>query len=233
MKRIDAYVSVVLLLMILAGCGVTAKMIAAKSQSERADVFTEVTDTGAKPQGYVDLAVKANIKTHVEGYHSDESGKSLHGKPGYPFVLNIDGQAVVWKVDGQKDVDPLYDEQGNTSRDPEAGTGVSYILEKKIRLREGAHKVFFVLPEDDYIVDVEITLRNGEEAVLEFKPLYWHKHIPYHIPTFLKGVRKYDIYFNGVKMSWRGQAGEKNRKNLFMIRSRDLAKAYIENRAEL
>ena len=201
MKRINAYVSVVLLITVLAGCGVMAKMIAAKSQSERADVFTEVTDTGAKPQGYVDLVVKANIKTHVEGYHSDESGKSLHGKPGYPFVLNIDGQAVVWKVDGQKDIDPAYDEQGYTSRDPEAGTGVSYILEKKIRLRGGAHKVYFVLPEDDYIVDADITLRSGEQTVLEFKPLYWHKHTPYHIPTFLKGVRKYEIYLNGVKMN--------------------------------
>lgn len=201
MQRLKAYIWVALLLTSLLGCGATAKLITAKSQSERADVFTEMTDTGAKPQGYIDLVVKANIKTHVEGYHSDESGKNLHGKPGYPFVLNIDGQAVVWKVDGQKDVDPAYDEQGNTSRDPEAGTGVSYILERKIRLREGAHKVFFVLPEDDYIVDADITLRSGEEAVLEFKPLYWHKHIPYHIPTFLKGVRKYEIYLNGVKMS--------------------------------
>ena len=201
MKRINAYVSVVLLLMVLAGCGATVKMIAAKSQSERADVFTEVTDTGAKPQGTVDLVVKANIKTHVEGDHNDESGKSLHGKPGYPFVLNIDGQAVVWKVDGRKDVDPEYDEQGNTSRDPEAGTGVSYILERKIRLREGAHKVYFILPEDDYIVDADIVLRSGEEAVLEFKPLYWHKNVPYHIPTFLKGVKKYEIYLNGARIN--------------------------------
>ena len=201
MKRMNAPVSIVLLLMILAGCGATAKMIATKSQSERADVFTEVADTGAKPQGYVDLVVKANIKTHVEGYHSDESGKSLHGKPGYPFVLNIDSQAVVWKLDGQKDVDPAYDEQGNTSIDPEAGTGVSYVLKRKIRLREGAHKVYFILPEDDYVVDADITLRSGEEAVLEFKPLYWHKNIPYHIPTFIKGVRKYEIYFNDIKMN--------------------------------
>jgi hypothetical protein len=201
MKKYSVYVLVVLVLAVLTGCGATAKMIAAKSQSERAEVFTEVADAGAKPPGCVDMVIKANIKTHVEGYYSGESEKSLHGKPGYPFVLNIDGQAVVWKVDGQKDVDPAYDEQGNTSRDPEAGTGVSYIMERRIRLREGAHKVFFVLPEDDYIVDADITLRSGEEAVLEFKPLYWHKHTPYHIPTFLKGVRKYEIYLNGVKMN--------------------------------
>jgi len=200
MKSLTAYISVVLLLTVLAGCGATAKMITAKSQSERADVFTEVTDTGAKPQGYADIVVKANIKTHVTGYYSGESETSLHGKPGYPFVLNIDGQAVVWKVDGQKDVKPDYDEDGKTSRDPEAGTGIKYILEKKLRLREGAHKVYLALPEDNYIVEVELMLRSGEETVLEFKPLYWHKHIPTRIPTFLKGIREYEIYLNGVKV---------------------------------
>lgn len=201
MKRTIACLEVVLLLMIFAGCGATAKVIAARSQSERADVFTEVTDAGAKPQGFADVVIKASIKTHVAGYYSNELETSLHGKPGYPFMLNIDGQAVVWKVDGKKDVDPAYDELGNTSRDPEAGTGVSYILERKIRLREGAHKVYFVLPEDDYIVDVVIALRSGQEAVLEFKPLYWHKNVPYHIPTFLKGVRTYEIYLNGARIN--------------------------------
>jgi hypothetical protein len=201
MKRPTATSLVILMLVSLLGCGATTKMITAKSQSERADVFTEVNDAGATSRGYVDMVVKANIKTHAEGYHNDESEKSLHGKPGYPFVVNIDGQAVAWNIDGQKDVDPAYDEQGNTSRNPEAGMGVSYVLERKIRLREGAHKVYFILPEEDYIIDAEITLRSGEEAVLEFKPLYWHKHTPYHIPTFLKGVRKYEVYLNGVKMS--------------------------------
>jgi len=201
MKRLTANISVVVLLVILSGCGATAKMIVAKSQNERTNVFTEVTNTGAKPQGYVDMVVKANIKTHEAGYYIGESKKSLHGKPGYPFVLNIDGQALIWKVDGQKDVKPAYDEEGKTSTDPEARTGVKYTLEKKLRLREGAHKVYFALPEDDYIVDVEITLHSGEESVLEFKPLYWHKRIPYRIPTFLKGVRKYEIFLNGAKIS--------------------------------
>jgi hypothetical protein len=200
MKRITASVSFVLFLMVLTGCGATAKMIAAKSQSERADVFTEVTDAGAKPQGHVDMVVKVNIKTHMAGYYSGETETSLHGKPGYPFVLNIDGQAVVWKVDGREDVKPAYDEQGKTSTDPEARKGIKYTLEKKLRLREGAHKVYLALPEDTYLVDADIALRSGEEAVLEFKPLYWHKHLPYNIPTFLKGIRKYEIYLNTTKI---------------------------------
>lgn len=185
----------------MVGCGASARMIAAKSQSERADVFTEVTDTGARPQGVADMIVKANIKTHEAGYYIAESGKSLHGKPGYPFLLNIDGQAAVWKVDGQKDVKPAYDEQGKTSKDPEARTGIKYILEKKLQLRTGTHKVYFGLPEDEYYVEAEIILRDGEEAVLEFKPIYRYKTLPTRIPTFLKGINKYEIYLNGVKVN--------------------------------
>jgi hypothetical protein len=200
MKRLIAYVSTVILVAVLAGCGAAAKMIGAKSQSERSDVFTEVTDGGGRPQESADLTVKANIKTHVEGYYFDEPANSLHGKPDYPFVVNIDGQTAVWKVDGQRDVKPAHDEQGGTSRDPEAGTGIKYVLEKKLRLRQGTHKVFFGLPGEDYHVETEVTLHGGEEALLEFKPLYWHRHVPTRIPTFLKGIRKYEIYLNGEKI---------------------------------
>jgi hypothetical protein len=201
MRNYTAYICVAVLSALLTGCGATAKLIAAKSQSERGDVFTDVTNGDAKPQGYVDLIVKADIKTHEADYYIGESGRSLHGKPGYPFVLNIDGQAMTWKVDGQKDVKPAYNEDGTTSRDPEARLGIKYILEKKLRLREGAHKVYFVLPEESYIVDAEIKLRSGDDMVLEFKPLYWHKNKPTRIPTFLKGVSKYEIFLNSEKIN--------------------------------
>jgi hypothetical protein len=201
MKKKIVISMIVVSLALMVGCGATVKMITGKSQSGRADVFTEVTDDGARPQGFADLIVKANIKTHEAGYYIAESGKSLHGKQGYPFVLNIDGQAEVWKVDGRKDVKPAYDEQGKTSKDPEARAGIKYILEKKLRLRPGAHKVCFGLPEDEYYVEAEVTLRDGEEAILEFKPVYRYKTQPTRIPTFLEGINKYEIYVNEVKVN--------------------------------
>lgn len=192
---------IVVSLVLMAGCGAAAKMITAKSQSERTDVFTEVADTGARPQGFADMIVKANIKTHEAGYYRAESEKSLHGKPGYPFVLNIDGQAVVWNVDGQKDVKPAYDKDGKTSLDPEARDGMKYVLKKKLRLRPGTHKVYLGLPEDEYYVEAEIALRDGEEAVLEFKPVYRYKTQPTRIPTFLEGINMYEVHVNGVKVN--------------------------------
>jgi hypothetical protein len=192
---------IVVALGLMVGCGATARMITAKSQSERTTVFTEVTDAGVRPQGFADMIVKTTIKTHEAGYYIGDPEKSLHGKPGYPFVFNIDGQAVIWKVDGQKEVKSAYDEQGKASNDPEAGTGTKYILKTKLRLHSGMHKVFFGLPEDDYSVKAEIILSDGEEAVLEFKPLYRYKTLPTRIPTFLKGISTYEIYLNGEKIN--------------------------------
>ena len=199
MNRFTAYISVVLLLTVLAGCGASAKMITAKSQSERTDVFTEISGNEAASTGFANVLITANIKTHLEGYYSGESPTSAHGKEVYPFLVNIDGQAVLWKVEGKKHELPLYVD-GITSRDPEAGSGMKYVLEKNVQLAAGTHKVFFGLPEEPYYTRVDISVTSGGTYVLEFKPKYWHKHFPSHIPTFFKGINKYEIYLNGVKV---------------------------------
>lgn len=186
--------------MILLGCGATAGEIQRKSESSKADIFAEIRDGETMPKGFAELRIKANIKTHVEGYYIGESKKSLHGKQGYPFLVNIDGQAVVWKVEGVKDSKPKYKEDGKTSRDPEAGEGMKYTLDRRVRLRAGSHKVFFGLPEDNYSAGVEITLSEGGAYVLEFKPVYRTKRIPTRIPTFLEGINRYEVFLSGNKV---------------------------------
>lgn len=197
MKMLAKYISLVVLGITTAGCGTAAKQIQMMLQSERTDVFSEVKEEGIPPKGLVDLVIKASIKTHPAGYYILESRESLHGKHGYPFVINIDGQAVVWKVEGQRHIIPAYDKEGKTSTNSEAGEGIKYVLEKRVRLAAGSHKVFFGLPEDKYYVEVEITLKEGEPAVLEFKPVYRYKTRPTRIPTFLKGINKYEVFLNG------------------------------------
>jgi hypothetical protein len=199
MKSRISIIMIAVLPGLMAGCGATAGMIDAKSQSERTDVFTEVTEAGSPPRGFADMIVQATIKTHEAGYYIVEADKSLHGRPGYPFVFNIDGQAAVWKAGGEKEVAPAYDKQGGTSRHPEAGTGIKYRLEKRLRLRPGTHTVALGLPEEEYYVKAEITLRDGEEAALEFRPIYRYKTRPTRIQTFLAGVSRYEVYLNGVE----------------------------------
>jgi len=188
------------MILILIGCGAAAKEIRIKTQTERTDVFTEVKNTDALSQGFAVLTIKATIKTHLEGYYVLESKDSPHGKPGYPFLINIDGQAETWKVDGQKESLPLYDKDGKTSHDPDAGEGIKYVLEKKIGLRAGTHKVFLGLPADDSFREVEITLKEGDPATLEFKPVYKYKTRHTRIPTFSGGIKEFKVYLNGARV---------------------------------
>lgn len=182
------------------GCGTKTSEIVRLSQSQRSDVFTEISISGEVPAGSADLIIRANIKTHAEGYYAFESKDSLHGRPGYPFLVNIDGQAVTWKVGGVKDVKPKYDKDGKTSLDPEAGEGVLYQLEKTLRLKVGAYKIYFSLPEDPYLLDAEITVRDGAQHVMELKPIYSYKTVPTRIETFLKGISRYEVYLDGKRI---------------------------------
>jgi hypothetical protein len=122
------------------------------------------------------------------------------GNPGYPFIFNIDGQAATWEVDGQKEILPLYDQDGMTSHDPDAGEGIKYILEKKIQLRAGTYKVFFGLPNEDYFKELEIMIQEGKTCTLECKPIYKYKTRPTRIPSFKKGIKEYDVYLNNMQI---------------------------------
>ncbi|PKN68995.1 MAG: hypothetical protein CVU54_11815 [Deltaproteobacteria bacterium HGW-Deltaproteobacteria-12] len=186
--------------LLLIGCAGTSQAIHQSAQSQRMDVFMEIKNDAMPAQGFVILTIKATIKTHLERYYALESKESVHGKPGYPFVINIDGQAATWKVDGQKESLPRYDKNGETSRDPDAGEGIKYVLEKKIQLRPGAHKVFFSLPADDYFKEVEVSLKEGNAPILEFRPVYKYKTLPTRIPTFVKGIRDYEVYWGNTKI---------------------------------
>ena len=184
---------------VLIGCGATAKtIIEQKTQNARTDVFTEMKNDDAPAEGFVTLAIKATIKTPLEGYYLLESKDSMGGKPGYPFIINIDEQAAAWKVNGQKEILPSYDKDGKTSHDPEAGEGIKYVLEKKIQLRAGTHKVFFGLPNEDYFKELEILLQEGKTYKLEFKPIYKYKTQPTRIPAFKKGIKEYEAYLNNM-----------------------------------
>jgi hypothetical protein len=179
---------------ILAGCGATTREITRMSQSERTDVFTEIVSEGPIPAGYADMVIRASLKTPLAGYYPLESKRTSHGKEIYPFLVNIDGQAVLWQVEGRKNLLPEYVD-GKTSRDPEAGEGMKYVLEKKVRLASGSHKVFFGLPDELYYTTVDISLRSGGLSILELKPVYRYKTVPTRIPSFLKGVDTFEVMF--------------------------------------
>ena len=170
---------------ILLGCSATSKEIRLKSRSERRDVFSESAKEPI-PLGMAELHIRASIKTNVERQFLPGPSKGIPA-PGYPFLLNIDGQAVSWRVGGQRE------RNGKTS--PERGEGLRYIFERKLTLSAGLHKIFFGLPEEDAFAQFDVTMREGESYVLEFQPLYGecltgHK-------SFLHGVSRLEIVLDG------------------------------------
>jgi hypothetical protein len=186
---------------VLAGCMTTSHFMQAKSQTARNDVFSEADEKGAIPNGYADLEISASIKTHVEGFYPLESKDSLHGKKGYPFVLNVDGQAVVWKVDGREETIPPYFERGG--RNPEGGTGIRYVVRKKIRLAAGSHRLYFGLPAEDYYREFNVMLTACGTYALTFEPVYKQRipglqRIP-NIRNFTNGFDRYEKVWTKIR----------------------------------
>lgn len=200
MKSIMRNLTLAVLGIVLISCGTTSQAIKSKSISDRAGVFSEITE-GTPPQGFVDVVIKASIKTPLEGYYPLESGKSIRGKTVYPVVFNIDGQAVTWEMEGQKEGTPKYDKVGKTSHDPEAGDGMKYSIEKKVRVISGTHKLFFGLPGEKYLTEIEVSLKDRETYHMVFAPVYKYKTRPHRITTFLKGLNKYAVFLNGEQVN--------------------------------
>lgn len=190
-----------MLSLVLAGCGASGVAVKYPVPGDEGAVFREIKADEKPAGGNAVLVVAASIKTHQDGYYLLESRQSRHGKETYPFKFNIDGQTVVWDVAGIPDRQPAYDAQGKTSRDPQARDGMKYMLEKRITLKTGTHRICFSLPEEDYSITVDIRVEEGRENRIEFKPVYRQKDFPVRIPTFLKGIERYEVFMNGYKMS--------------------------------
>ena len=180
----------------LFGCGSSLREIREASVGTATGIFRELQPEEPASAGDVRLEVKAYIKTHLKGYYVLETSKSLHGKPGYPFVLNIDRQAVTWKVDGVPDVAPVYGEKGR--KNPEGGEGMKYCLDKWIALRPGPHTIFLGLPQEGYTIQFDVTLSAERIQVLEFTPVY--AHAMRYRTGFLYGVTEYHAFLNGKEI---------------------------------
>ena len=189
MKQLMIILLIALVISII-GCGTASREIAEHSVSESEDVFHEVNEAESPQEGFVDLKVLAQIKTHPEGFYLLESRNSLHGKPHYPFLFNIDGQAVKWEVKGQKEKG--FEHEGCFA-DHDCGDGMRYVLVKKIAVREGTHRVFFGSPGDNYRTEFEIKLDRGEHYILELKPVYRREN-------YLKGIVRFDVFLNKTKV---------------------------------
>ena len=194
MKRI--VISMLLLVSALTcGCSTSREPIKASSFIPRTDVFREVQEGGAIPQGYADLRVVSSLKTHRQGVYPLR--KDAHGTPDYALLLTIDGQTA--QIKGS-----LTDEncEPRRLRDPEAGEGIRYAFRTNVRLKAGTHSVTIASPDDDVTVEREITLAEGGSYTLELEPVYGSttgsgQPAFYGATSFLEGVRGFRMVLQG------------------------------------
>jgi hypothetical protein len=196
MGKLAGMVALTMAALWAAGCTQAVRNADVVYETGARGVFVEVTDSPAEA-GKVDLILRISIKTHPQGFYLLESDKSLHGRPGYPFIVTIDGQTAVWRIDGQAEATPKYDAAG--IRTPEGGEGRRYVLEKRLRLMEGAHKIEIDLPEEPYAQKIKVTLETREKPyLLDLSPVY--RRSGKQLPTFLNGISRLDPFMDSVKV---------------------------------
>ena len=154
----------------LTACSTGANQTRGNPIGQRTDVFQEVVEPGEVPPEDADLIIKASVKTHLAGRYLIEPKGTHHGDKTYPFLLNVDGQSIVWEVDGHVEEAPAYNELGK--RNPERGEGMRYSLIRRMRLKPGAHRIHFELPGEGRSKDVVVDMAAGRVHVLEFRPVY-------------------------------------------------------------
>jgi len=191
-KRVVAFLTAVVLIAVLNGCHKTMKPIIVP---ERTNVFTEVKDAAPPSEETVHLTVKASVKTPTSEHYLIESKPLKPLKEGFPFELEVDGQEIIWKVQGTLERTSVSGPEG---RLPEGGEGIRYLLDKTIRLAAGPHHVVFGVPYDDYYTEVKISLEEGHAHTLEFQPIYAMGRRGYE--TFFRGISRSTVFLDGVRI---------------------------------
>jgi len=203
MKRLFALVWIASLASLFSGCGeLLRKEIVTQSQTARSDVFVELNKDEPVPAEFGVVRIKASIKTRTADYYLVNLGTSNVGKPAFPFIVNVDGQAMEWKVDGQKENTPRF-EKGKSM--PDGGVGMRYVLNKIIRLKKGPHRMFVGLSRDNIIQEFDLTVKEGRSS-LDIMPIYKSDPmIDIRRPessevSFVYGINRLDVSYDGEKI---------------------------------
>jgi hypothetical protein len=188
------YLAVLLTTLFSFGCAHVTREHIMEKASEEDSSFEEINGEDKQlPEGYSELLIKAWIKIPQKEFYLIKRKPPRDENSQYPFVLNINGQGVLWTVNCTLDKQMTYI---NHKRNPEGGEGLICRLEKKIRLRSGSYKIYLGLQEEEFETEVGISLADGSSNVLEFKPIYWRRPRS-NQRTFWNGISSFDIFFNG------------------------------------
>jgi hypothetical protein len=141
------------------------------------------------------VILKASLKTHLsEDGALLESDSFPHGGPSYHFKVNIDGQAVNWEAKGVRENFVRM----NGRHFPEEGEDMRYVLEKRIRLDSGTHRIFVGVPEENYAKTVTVDLQEDRSYTLELQPIY--PRYKWGHPTYRLGLLGFSSWLDNTSI---------------------------------
>jgi hypothetical protein len=187
------YLAALLTTLLFFGCAHVTREHIMQKASERDSSFEEINEEDKHlPDGYSELLIKAWIKIPKKETYLIKKRPPRDENSEYPFVLNINGQGVLWTVHCRINDQGMY---AYNKRNPEGGIGLKCRLKKRIQLKSGCYKVYLGLPEEEFDTKVHVCLADHSLNVLEFKPIYWKTGN--NIRSFWDGISTFDIFFNG------------------------------------
>ncbi|MBN1663448.1 MAG: hypothetical protein JW943_07600 [Deltaproteobacteria bacterium] len=204
MKKIFTLLCITLLAVLFSGCGeMLRKEIVTQSLTARSDIFAEVNKDEPVPAEFGVVQINASIKTRTANHYLINLGTSDVGKPAYPFVINIDGQAMEWRIDGKKENTPRF-ENGKEMSD--GGEGIRYVLNKTIRLKKGSHRMFVGLSRDNIIQEFDLNVKEGRSTleiipVYKFAPMIDIRRPEGNEASFVYGINRLDIHYDGAQIN--------------------------------
>jgi hypothetical protein len=171
----------------ISGCATNRNIIEEISSSTRTGIFSEMNSSDAQPgQAIMDIkfSVKSNSSYLAGTYYK-------HSNPPYLFYLNIDGQTIVLTDE------PVLEDSSPVRHDlPESGIGWRYRFSKRLALSPGKHAIKIALPIDDVMLERNLDLRAGLNAIT-VTPVYNRDSLgPYRGQTFTAGVKALDLTIN-------------------------------------
>lgn len=200
MKKIFISMVVLLVGLLMTGCAGMQQKTHSHDSKVAGDTFVEASGE-ALPAGFGDLVIRTAIKTHPEGFYPMESASSHHGTDHYPFTVTVGAQSATWSVTGVQSDTPKYAPDGSTPNDPEAGPGMRYALDKRLRLKPGTYDMRLDLPDDNVTSIAKVTIQDGKSVIIEFKPVYRNKTFPVLMPSYRKGINSLEVYIDGKQQS--------------------------------
>jgi hypothetical protein len=116
------YLVVLLTTLVFFGCTHVTREGIMQKASEKASYFKEINGKDSQlPEGYSELLIKAWIKIPEKEIYLIKTRPPRDENSQYPFVLNINGQGVLWMVNCTLDKQRTY---VHNKRNPEGGEGL-------------------------------------------------------------------------------------------------------------